>query len=81
MSIYCSKHVEENNRFNKEIVHQVGKQNYILLRCTVNNTLKTRTIVQSMCSFYCIAPMYFGTVTNPECGDSAETCWCYFMNS
>jgi len=32
--------VEECNRFNKEIVHQVGKQDYILLRCTVNNTLK-----------------------------------------
>jgi len=27
-------------RFNKEIVHQVGKQDYILLRCTVNSTLK-----------------------------------------
>ena len=25
------KHVEEHNRFNKEIVHLVGKQNYIVL--------------------------------------------------
>jgi len=26
---YCSKHVEEYDRFNKEIVHQVDKQDLI----------------------------------------------------
>ena len=43
-ALYCSKHVEEHNRFNKEIVHQVGKQNYILLRCAVSSTLKKKRV-------------------------------------
>ena len=38
--INCSYTASGHNRFNKEIVHQVGKQNYILLRCTVNNKFK-----------------------------------------
>jgi len=38
--MFRAQHVEECNRFNKETVHQVGKQDYILLRYTVNNTLK-----------------------------------------
>ena len=35
----CSKHVEEYDRFNKEIVHQVGKQDFygtFLLSCNIH---------------------------------------------
>jgi len=38
--LQCSKHAEEYDRFNKEIVHQVGKQDFYCIRMHGQQTIK-----------------------------------------
>jgi len=57
--------LEEHHKFNKEIVHQVGKQNYILLRCMVNSTLKKNIYLFqgfAFCACVCYASYFWEAI-------------------